>query len=80
MNVLAVGAHPDDIEILAGGTLAKYAKRGDHVFMMVATNGNVGSSKLSKEEIAAVMMRNSLPKFTAIGLGWPLEGRSACHI
>ncbi len=26
MNVLAVGAHPDDLEILCAGTLTKYAK------------------------------------------------------
>ena len=29
MNVLAIGCHPDDLEINAGGTLAKCAKRGD---------------------------------------------------
>ncbi len=26
MRILAVGAHPDDLEILCGGTLAKYAR------------------------------------------------------
>jgi LmbE family N-acetylglucosaminyl deacetylase len=28
MNILAVGAHPDDIEILCSGTLALYARDG----------------------------------------------------
>ena len=54
MRVLAFGAHPDDIEFRCGGTLAKYAKRGDEIFMAVATNGNIGSYRMSKDEIAAV--------------------------
>ena len=32
MNVLAIGAHPDDVEINCGGTLAKYASQGHKVF------------------------------------------------
>ena len=54
MNILAIGAHPDDIEQGCGGTLAKYAKAGHKIFTATATNGNVGSSTLSKEEIAAI--------------------------
>ena len=40
MNILAIGAHPDDIEINCGGTLAKYASQGHKVFTATATNGN----------------------------------------
>ena len=54
MNILAIGAHPDDIEDSCGGTLAKYAKMGHKVFTATATNGNVGSSTLSMEEIAKI--------------------------
>ncbi len=54
MNVLAIGAHPDDLEILAGGTLALYAAAGHRVTMAVATNGNVGSPTLGRDEIAAI--------------------------
>ena len=49
-----MGAHPDDIETFAGGTAARYAEQGDSLFFCVATNGNVGSSTLPPEEIAAV--------------------------
>ena len=48
MNVLAIGAHPDDIEILCAGTLALYKKQGHTVFMAVATDGSVGSPTLSR--------------------------------
>jgi LmbE family N-acetylglucosaminyl deacetylase len=42
VNVLALGAHPDDIEYGCGGMLAKYAEKGHHVFMFVATDGALG--------------------------------------
>ena len=54
MRVMAFGAHPDDVEILCAGTLAKYARQGHAVGIAVATNGEVGSPTLSREEIAAV--------------------------
>ncbi|WP_409345434.1 PIG-L deacetylase family protein [Paenibacillus sp. MBLB4367] len=67
MRVLAIGAHPDDIEILCGGTLAKYAARGDQVTIMIATNGNVGSPTLSKEEIAAIRRKEAENAAAVIG-------------
>ena len=54
MNILFVGAHPDDIEAHCGGTAAKYASQGDKLYFCVATNGNVGSSTLPKEAIAKI--------------------------
>jgi len=42
--VLAVLAHPDDAEISAGGTLAKWAAAGREVHLLVLTNGDRGSS------------------------------------
>jgi LmbE family N-acetylglucosaminyl deacetylase len=54
MNILAIGAHPDDIEAMCGGTLALYAEQGHKVFIAVATNGNVGTPDLTHDEIARV--------------------------
>jgi LmbE family N-acetylglucosaminyl deacetylase len=42
MNILALGAHPDDIEFGCAGTLAKYANNGHTVFLMVMTRGEKG--------------------------------------
>ena len=42
MKILAVGAHPDDIEIFMYGLLASCLKRGDNVFLGVATDGAAG--------------------------------------
>jgi len=44
MNILAIGAHPDDIEIGCGGTLIKYADRGHKVFSLVMTGGGQGGA------------------------------------
>ncbi|MCM8787040.1 MAG: PIG-L family deacetylase [Candidatus Omnitrophica bacterium] len=45
MNILAVGAHPDDIEFGCGGTLIKYALKGNNVFLLVLTDGSFGAPK-----------------------------------
>jgi len=39
MNVLAIGAHGDDLEAYCAGTLALYRQAGHHVVMAVATDG-----------------------------------------
>lgn len=42
-RVLAVYGHPDDAEISAGGTLARWASDGAAVFLLVCTRGDKGS-------------------------------------
>ena len=42
MNILAIGAHPDDIEFGCGGTLIKYRRLGHKVYLLVTTHGDQG--------------------------------------
>lgn len=42
MNILAIGAHPDDIEFGCAGTLAKYSRQGHHLFLLIMTQGQEG--------------------------------------
>jgi len=77
-RVLAVGAHPDDIEILCAGTLARCRERGDEIVICVATNGNMGSMTHQPAELAAI--RESEARASAahldaelIWLGYPDE-------
>jgi LmbE family N-acetylglucosaminyl deacetylase len=37
VNILAIGAHFDDVELGCGGALARHAKLGDRVYVFVAT-------------------------------------------
>lgn len=51
MNILAVGAHPDDIEIGCAGTLMKYAKKGTDIYLLIASDGSMGgSARVRKRE------------------------------
>lgn len=51
MNILGIGAHPDDLEYGCGGTLARYAGAGHNVTMLVMTCGEQGGKPgLRKEE------------------------------
>lgn len=43
LAILAVGAHPDDIELGCGGALAKYASRGHPIRAIVFSRGRRGS-------------------------------------
>lgn len=67
MNILAIGAHPDDLELLCAGTLALYAEAGNMVFMAVATNGNVGTPDLSRDEIRAIRKAEQEASCAVIG-------------
>jgi LmbE family N-acetylglucosaminyl deacetylase len=42
MRILAIGAHPDDVEFGCGGTLIKYARQGHDVSLLVMTDGGGG--------------------------------------
>jgi LmbE family N-acetylglucosaminyl deacetylase len=59
MRVLAVGAHPDDLEIWCGGTLARFVREGHDVVMCNASYGNRGSFELTSAEITAIRLREA---------------------
>lgn len=45
LRIIVFGAHPDDAELKAGGTAAKWAKLGHAVKMVSVTNGDIGHWK-----------------------------------
>lgn len=67
MNILAIGAHPDDIETMCAGTLAKYAAQGHKVYMATATSGNIGSATHTMEEIAEIRKKEAAASAAIIG-------------
>lgn len=42
LNILAIGAHPDDIEFGCGGSLIKYGYRRHNIYLLILTMGGVG--------------------------------------
>ena len=72
LDVLAVAPHPDDLEILCGGTLAKLVKQGYKVGMVDLTSGEPtprGSLETRKKE--AETARQILGVQTRINLDLP---------
>lgn len=54
MNVLAIGCHPDDVEIACAGTLAKCVKRGDKVIVCHVSTGNLGHVIIPPDELTVI--------------------------
>ena len=43
LDILAIGAHPDDIELSCSGTIAKEVDRGKKVGILDLTKGELGT-------------------------------------
>lgn len=67
MRVLAIHAHPDDVEILAAGTMARLAASGHSVTIVSMTPGDCGSKKHSADEIAAIRRAEAQQSAQLIG-------------
>jgi LmbE family N-acetylglucosaminyl deacetylase len=51
MNLLAIGPHPDDIEIGCAGSLLKWKEKGFKIYLMVMTDGsNGGETSIRRKE------------------------------
>ncbi len=68
-RVLAIGAHPDDIEFGAGGTLAKWAADGSLVTMLVVTDGSKGTWDPSIDPADLIRTRSAEQQAAAERLG-----------
>src|SRR5262249_49214241 len=68
--VLGVFAHPDDAEIGAGGTMAKWAAEGREVHLLILTNGNKGSQVVGQdpEELARIRAEEDAAAGRALGI------------
>ena len=59
MIVLAVGCHPDDLEIACSGTLRKYVEQGAEVHMCHVANGNQGHVIIEPDELRIIRTREA---------------------
>ena len=68
-SALTIGAHPDDAEFGAGGTLARWAAQGCEVTMLVVTDGSKGTwdPHLSLEELTASRRREQQAAADVLG-------------
>ena len=68
--VLAVFAHPDDIEFRAAGTLLLLRDRGWDVHYCNLSNGDLGSSTLSRKTTAETRAREAQASCRSMGFHW----------
>lgn len=57
--ILAVSAHPDDIEFSCGGTMFKFLEKGYKIYFVVATNGENGFKIGHKPKSERIKIRHS---------------------
>ena len=67
MRILAIHAHPDDVEILMGGTLALLARHGHTVRIVTATAGEGGSAEFDPAETGRVRQAEAAASAALIG-------------
>jgi len=56
INVVVIGAHPDDCDIDAGGTAIQFAKLGHNVLFVSLTNGDAGHQEKGGGALAKIRM------------------------
>jgi len=66
-TVLAVGAHPDDVEIMCAGTLFALHQLGHAVHVASLTLGDCGSVELSAEEMRRIRHREATNACEVLG-------------
>ena len=72
VDLLVFGPHPDDLEIGAGGTIARHVAAGQRVGLCDLTGGEMGSNGSISERIAeAEAARSALGALWRENLRWP---------
>jgi LmbE family N-acetylglucosaminyl deacetylase len=67
LRILAIGAHPDDVEFCCAGTLARCIERGDQVTIAIACEGNSASMDLGPAEIVKIRRREAASAARLLG-------------
>ena len=68
-SVLAIGAHPDDVEFGCGATLAKWAAHGCTIHHLVCTDGSKGTWDVDADTVALAARREDEQREAARRLG-----------
>ena len=66
VRIIVFGAHPDDCELEAGGTAARWSKLGYKVKFVSVTNGDIGHHQLAGAPLASAHRRRRSRKCTEI--------------
>ncbi|MBI1388711.1 MAG: PIG-L family deacetylase [bacterium] len=80
MRIAAIFAHPDDIELMAAGTLTLLKRGGHEIFMATMTPGDKGSPDKNQVEISAIRMEEAKRSANRLGADYECLGFSDLEI
>jgi len=69
-TILAVGAHPDDLDFSSAGTIAKFAREGGEVFYLIISDGSRGGHKVkfAGRKLAGIRKKEQLAAARVLGV------------
>ena len=68
LNIIAIGAHPDDCDSKFGGTAALFAKMGHNVKFLALTNGDAGHQSMGGGPLAKKRRQEATDAAKALGI------------
>lgn len=68
MCILAIGAHPDDVEIGCAGTLRKFILLGIDVHFLIMTDGSAGSIKINNQQLIEIRKNEAITAAEILGV------------
>jgi len=68
LRIIAFGAHPDDCDLRAGGTAARWAALGHQVKFVSVTNGDAGHCQMGGGELAKRRRREATESARKLGI------------
>ncbi len=74
IRILAIHAHPDDLELFAGGTLALLAQAGHQLTFVSLSNGDCGSTEYGAEELGRLRRSEAANSAHLIGAEYAWGG------
>ena len=78
LDILAFGAHPDDVELAASGTLIRAARRGAKTGVISLTRGETGTRGTPAARAAEFDAASSPPG--RINIKLPLFAQNCLHL
>lgn len=67
MNVLAIGAHFDDLELGCGGALARHCRNGDKVIGFIATDSGFSDTQGTQLRVSETALQEAMEASRIIG-------------
>jgi LmbE family N-acetylglucosaminyl deacetylase len=70
MNILGVGAHPDDLDFSAAGSFARWAREGHNCYYLICTDGRKGSDdpKMTEDRLIEIRKQEQIAAGKILGI------------